>query len=384
MEALWNQLKLHRPPYRSWDISLKEYDSREFISTIDNILADLKTFDILHIEAALLSRLIYRMKSKFRSDKGFKNMEKVNRALLNYLNMSLEREFESLKDFIEINNGIISLPPKQSLEYVLVRMQGFAKLMCRVESSAIEAATILKTRLHTGQSWPVALLAYGIISRIWVLSRHITRKACAWYSNIHAFTETFESVGIPWLPENYHLPTNLSSWLNVPWINETLENIPIRTNWEKSIFDFIETNSNDEIKIQSMEEKTLQTVQKEKSVYEEDFDLGKPVARNTFQETLQAQSKEAKAGVEKCRQPKKKTKRDILEVFDIKSEKDLVKVLVAESHPTLDKLQWSVIVKRLRKLIMKLTENNTRDLSDKSFKKINRCLKKWTNLDNSE
>lgn len=94
-------------------------------------------------------------------------MEKVNRALLNYLNMSIEREFELLKEYVEINNGIASFPPQQNLEFVLVKTQGFAKLMCRVESTAMMAGQILQSRFHTGQSWSVAIIAYGVISRIW-------------------------------------------------------------------------------------------------------------------------------------------------------------------------------------------------------------------------
>ena len=94
-------------------------------------------------------------------------MEKVNRALLNYLNMSMEREYELLKEYIEINNGIVSLPPRQTLEYVLVRTQGFAKLMSRIESTALIAGNILKSRMHIGHSWTVTMIAYAVISRIW-------------------------------------------------------------------------------------------------------------------------------------------------------------------------------------------------------------------------
>lgn len=142
-------------------------DPKQFIDVIDNILEDFKSFKILNLEAALLSRLIYRMKSKFRNDKGLKYMEKVNRALLNYLKMSIDREYELIKEYVEINNGIVSLPPQKSLEYVLVKTQGFAKLMTRVESSAMMAGHNLQSRFHTGQSWSTALIAFGVVSRIW-------------------------------------------------------------------------------------------------------------------------------------------------------------------------------------------------------------------------
>lgn len=45
-------------------------------------LTVLQNQDALYTEAATLSRLIYRMKSMFRGDKGFKSIEKVCRFFL--------------------------------------------------------------------------------------------------------------------------------------------------------------------------------------------------------------------------------------------------------------------------------------------------------------
>lgn len=115
----------------------------------------------------MLSRLIYRMKCKFRNDKGFKNMEKVNRALLNYLNLALEKEYKRFKNHIELSGVFVTLPSKQMLEYILVRTQGFAKLLARVEEVAKCAGTYLRTRIILGHAWTVTLVAYAIISRIW-------------------------------------------------------------------------------------------------------------------------------------------------------------------------------------------------------------------------
>lgn len=107
------------------------------------------------------------MKWKLRSDKGLKSMEKINRALLNYLNLSLEREYNNLRDNIVITKDGISLPSRQMLQYVLVRTQGFAKLMCRIESVAMSAAEYFKNRINIGHAWTMSVIAYSIISRIW-------------------------------------------------------------------------------------------------------------------------------------------------------------------------------------------------------------------------
>lgn len=52
-------------------------DADEFTSVCLDAISILKNQEALHIEAATLSRLWYRVKSKLRCDKGFKFMAKV-------------------------------------------------------------------------------------------------------------------------------------------------------------------------------------------------------------------------------------------------------------------------------------------------------------------
>lgn len=136
---------------------------------LNKIIKDLESQEMLHFEAAILGRLIYRMKCKFRSDKGLKNMEKTNRALLNYLRLCLENDYKYLRECTEINahTNYVILPTTQMMEYTLIKTQSFAKLMCRIESVSQEAAYFLKSRIITGQAWEVSLIALSVISRIW-------------------------------------------------------------------------------------------------------------------------------------------------------------------------------------------------------------------------
>lgn len=128
---------------------------------------DSKLQTMLATEAALLSRLIYRMKSKLRNDKGLKNMEKVNRALLNYLQLSLEKDYQYLANSIEHDGHVTVLPSRQMLQYVLVRTQGFGKLMIRIEHVAKQAGKYFRSRIILGQAWNMSLVAYAVIARIW-------------------------------------------------------------------------------------------------------------------------------------------------------------------------------------------------------------------------
>lgn len=117
---------------------------------------------------------MYRMKCKFRNDKGLKAMSKVNKALLKYLSLSLEKEYENLKTYIEIEGSNVKLPSKQMIEYVLIRTQGFAKLISRVEEVSKCSAHFLRCRIALGHAWGNAFIAYSVISRIWYVTSCFT------------------------------------------------------------------------------------------------------------------------------------------------------------------------------------------------------------------
>lgn len=134
---------------------------------LNRVVKDIKSQELLHKEAAILSRLIYRMKNKFRNDKGVKSMCKLNKALLKYLSLSLENEYENLKGYVEVNTKYTTLPSRQMVEYVLVKTQGFAKLMLRIEDVSKYSAHFLKCRISLGQAWSTAVIAYAVVSRIW-------------------------------------------------------------------------------------------------------------------------------------------------------------------------------------------------------------------------
>ncbi|KOX75343.1 hypothetical protein WN51_13213 [Melipona quadrifasciata] len=221
MEAIWNHKQLERPPNAVCHVDRQKFDAAAFLLTLDKIIKDLTSQEMLHKEAAILSRLIYRMKRKFRSDKGMKSMLKVNKALLRYLSMSLDKEYENLKNHVEIDQKYITLSSKQMVEYVLVKTQGFAKLILHLEEVSKHAAHFLKCRIGLGHAWSMAIISYAVISRIWILSRYLLKKICTWYNDLYQYLHLFEIVGLPWLPENYELTDDLKSWLLVPWIDES-------------------------------------------------------------------------------------------------------------------------------------------------------------------
>ncbi|KAI4486226.1 hypothetical protein M0802_012465 [Mischocyttarus mexicanus] len=240
MESIWNKIYIERPPNITWSIETQKFDIKGFNATLERIIQDLEAQNDLHKEAAILSRIIYRLKCKFRNDKGFKNMEKVNRALLNYLNLALEKEYKHFKSSIEVNGSFVTLPSKQMLEYILVRTQGFAKLLARVEEVTKNAGIFLRSRVVLGHAWTVTFVAYAVISRIWILSKNLVRRSCIWYNSLHRFSSTLKTVGLSWLSKSDTLPVDLKSWLALPWLDENESNIFEENTLKDKMFKLIE------------------------------------------------------------------------------------------------------------------------------------------------
>ena len=86
--------------------------------------------------------------------------------------------------------------------------------------------------------------------------------------------------------------------------------------------------------------------------------------------------------IEKTRKKEKHLKdkqiiRNEKNTFNIISEKDLVDLLQADSYSGFDKSQWKMFKKRLKKFLLKLTKNNTRNINEALLKKVNCQIQKW-------
>ncbi|XP_043266058.1 uncharacterized protein LOC122405411 [Colletes gigas] len=421
MEVMWNRKQLEHPPNASFRIEREKFDVTGFQMILEMVIKDLSSQELLHKEAAILSRLIYRMKSKFRNDKGVKAMSKVNRALLNYLSLSLEKEYENLKSYIEADDEYVKLPSKQMLEFVLVRTQGFAKLMVRVEEVSKHAAHFLKCRIALGHAWSVSIIAYAVISRIWILSRHLIKKSCTWYNGLYQYLKTFKASGMDWLPRDYEIANNLETWLALPWINEPTPSVPDSSGLTTTMFKLIiprddESDEDEEIKV-----KNISTYAQEKNVIPNivpkdenknelaNDDAGEVIDRHTFSLIHTAQQDEftnnnhtnlsvitkkkkhkvictqdnskkieTAEGTKPEKLNKKRDSQKLLTLENVKCKADLTILLNKESYPGLDKLQWNMIRNKSKKLLNKLDacsdETNQSILFKKVIKRIQRSI----------
>ncbi|XP_050574273.1 uncharacterized protein LOC126914402 isoform X1 [Bombus affinis] len=441
MEAIWNRMQLERPPNATCHIERHKFDASTFLLTLDKIIKDITSQELLHKEAAILSRLIYRMKRKFRNDKGVKSMSKINKVLLKYLSLSLEKEYENLKNYVEIDEKYITLSSKQMVEYVLVKTQGFAKLMLRLEEVSKHAAYFLKCRINLGHAWSTAIIAYAVVSRIWILSRYLVKKTCTWYNDLYQYLHFFEFVGLSWLPKDYELTNDLKSWLSVPWIDNPISSIPSDYGLKNTMFKLIipreyDSDENLDCDIQdynkeTKSENTFSSVENKNAIHisvpseiknvVSNDDVGEIIDRHTFnlkyiQNTSIADRKEhkkfTKIGetkentayikrsnresysddlrdefVTKRRKKNsekklknlmvKNTSKGLITFDDINNISDLTILLNKESYPGLDKLKWNMIRNKGKRLLDKLEICSDGSKQSIPLKKIMKRIKNW-------
>lgn len=156
------------------------------------------------------------MKQKFRTSKDFKALEKVTKSLERYFGMNLPSDLQTLMDLIPENYiDELYLPTKNVIDYIMVRLQGVVKLFEYVMKTSVDIAYMLNIRIQTGHFWRIGFILFSIISRIYVLSKHIIKATCNFYLKLLSISPALKYVGKIWLPENYIFPDNLESSLDI-------------------------------------------------------------------------------------------------------------------------------------------------------------------------
>lgn len=192
---------------------------RKLVSTIQEAIAYFENQKLLHQEAALLSRCIYRMKWKFRTAKDMKTIEKLKKSLVTYLELDIVSTLKSFRYLIpaEYQSKRIYLPTKNMLDHILVRLQGLGMLLKRMMCTCRVSAVLSQKRLHLGHFWNMAVILLAIISRIYILVKDMIKYACDLYVSLRPFSAILKNTGAAWLPADYTLPGTLMDWLQLDW-----------------------------------------------------------------------------------------------------------------------------------------------------------------------
>lgn len=190
-------------------------DVKQLNYTCNSIIKVLSKQSPLHREAAILSRFVYKFDKKFRNDIGYRNLKKVNTALRRYLAVNFLKDVQTFNSVMPKDVDEIYLPTRQMIEYILLRLITFAKIMLRVSVCSKQAAVFYLDRVKRGESHWMSLMPYALVCRLWSLSVVLVQHSCNWFSNLYPFLDKLKFKGLPFLAESYTFPTDLEKWLDI-------------------------------------------------------------------------------------------------------------------------------------------------------------------------
>ncbi|KAL0880800.1 hypothetical protein ABMA27_001987 [Loxostege sticticalis] len=215
----WNDQAILPPPVNTFRGG-QQIDVQDLLHLCNNITKILSKQSPLHKESALLSRFLYKFDKKFRNDIGYRHFKKLNTALRKYLQINLLKDIENFAVVIPGNNDENYLPTRQMLEYILVRIMTFAKIMMRICVCSKQASIYYMDRVKRGESHWMSLMPYALLSRIWSITTVLLQHSCTWYSGLYPYLKKLIFKGIDFLPANYTLPTDLGKWIDIENIDE--------------------------------------------------------------------------------------------------------------------------------------------------------------------
>ncbi|XP_022915920.1 uncharacterized protein [Onthophagus taurus] len=354
-ENKWNLRSLEAPPFTSYK-TLKVININSLIKCCEAAQEFFGNQIHLEGDSLLLSRTVYRMKYKFRTDKGFKFMQKLNRSLKKYFELNF---FCVIKDFYDLLPETVQvgsyLPTNNMLDYLIVRLQGLTALMNYVSESAKTAADLMEQRMSIGHFWKMAFYSYALLSRIWFLSNDIVRFCCKLYMELLPLRNVLDGEH-NWVGIDYQFPSNLESWLN---INKSENNL---NSYQDQNFHSECGNKEDEL---SAEESDTLKKDKPKSAFElmvDDDEIGEVIHKKNEERIVKKRKK--KGLKKKTNNSKEQIKDEISSLEIIENLTDFVilnKFIEKESNlrtqdrnkcvfKCLDGLEWKMLLGKIKKL----------------------------------
>lgn len=196
-------------------------DLQSLRNLLDNGLATFKGANFDEI-AALISRLIARRSSSFRSQYGFKMMRKTNIALCRLKEINIIHALEELAGTIpifQLPGAKLDLPTRDNFDYVLMRLQSLAALLLRIARCARESSTLFLYYIHRAFFLETSVICVGILAEVWNVARRLCHDTIELYNAMHPFAEHFGQRK-NWLSDSVEMPEKMEDFLGEGWAEE--------------------------------------------------------------------------------------------------------------------------------------------------------------------
>lgn len=189
-------------------------------------------------------KLIFLRNVQFRTQKGFQNLRKIKTAYTKYQYLTIEKIFEELHSSIVADYDSVYLPSRESIEFLLLRMQSLSKILCRIIYCTKEATREFVAFLSKGFFIELSTLMLGILVDIWTSTIEISKQTVKYYNNIWKIHTKLKASKIEWLPKDYILPEELDKWIGDEWHNDINININDNAKTSNSLIKFLKLDTN--------------------------------------------------------------------------------------------------------------------------------------------
>lgn len=225
---LWNQKDLVPPALATYRCKSKhcKAEIRALVSTLSEAIRYFESLDSFDQAAAYLSRFTTRWNDRFYNMHGFRLLKRLNQALVRFRGVDIGRILTNLVSVLPDGNfleSVVELPTRGNLDYLLVRLQGVAKLFCRIVVLAKEAARYYVRFMSSGYFFNLSTMFLCLQAEIWFKSREICKNTVQFYNQLINL-RTFLDPGSSQWPsaEGINLPEQLCAWLGDDWTNEII------------------------------------------------------------------------------------------------------------------------------------------------------------------
>ncbi|XP_059610957.1 uncharacterized protein LOC132257914 [Phlebotomus argentipes] len=246
-EIMWNQRNLNAPPLVTLKSTLPAREMPEMRKSLEEARKCLSVA-LLGPPAARISRSIARMSQQFRSTVGFKSLRKMNIALLRAKEVKIvdcvENVLGCFPTYAAESQGGARLPSRQYIEYMLLRMMGLTRILCRVVFLSKEVARFFLGTINRGHFIDLGTMILATVAEVWKHSKDLCRNTVLMYNRLFSMQRHFARTESVFL-KGFSLPQRLDQWLGKEW-KETLEEVTGSFTPSKPQSQFVEFSDEEE------------------------------------------------------------------------------------------------------------------------------------------
>ncbi|XP_050536521.1 nucleolus and neural progenitor protein-like isoform X2 [Daktulosphaira vitifoliae] len=203
----WNIVSLPHPiPICHRNVT--KVNIRQIKEMIQNVLLPEQAASDLHKlydEGSLMSKLTCKVKRKFRGEKLFRRLNQITATVKKLHKLNIPEVLSTLYISLEDCN----VPTKQTGLWVGSRILAAYKITEKLELVNKGAAELTIKCLNNGQCWLEMEIALAMISRIWILSKALSKTLLCFYEQYYPLVSYLKMAKIEWMPD-FELPKSIS------------------------------------------------------------------------------------------------------------------------------------------------------------------------------